>query len=167
MKITRRQIKQIIKEELNAIIGEGAMSNLAVEIMNELQLLMSKFNIDIGGLRGILGDMEADDGDWYELRHQMDQELGEPEPEREREPLKEDEEAGKVGRHDWLAMATRDEDDNSMIGRVANAILQELIADTHLSEEEAKMHLEEIRGFAQEYIMPIYNQIQTHGMDKV
>jgi hypothetical protein len=138
MNLKKQDLLQIIKEEMSAIIGEGRMKEMAMEIMDELQALMAKYGIDVGGLQGILSDMDSDVAG-------ADAGVGQ-------EPVMK--EAG-LAYHD-----AKDEADMSMTNRLARAMFNELTADVDLGPQDSEEYLLDLQDIAQEYIMPIWNEMQ-------
>lgn len=145
MNLRKQDLIKIIKEEMSAIIGEGGMKGMAMEIMDELQILMTKYSIDAGGLQGILSDMSEmqsgdEDGEWTKTPYGAYRPIKEP--------------TMKEGNgHDG---------DMSMTNRLARAMLDTLTADVELPEEEKEHYMITLQDVAQEVLMPMWSEMQQH-----
>ena len=54
MKVTREQIQDIIKEEIQNVLGEGNMKMLEGEIVNGLMEMMQSLDIDLQMIKDVI-----------------------------------------------------------------------------------------------------------------
>jgi len=54
MKTTKKQIRDIIKEEIQNVLSEGNMKNLESDIVNGLMEMMQSLNIDLEMIKGVI-----------------------------------------------------------------------------------------------------------------